>query len=287
MCDADSGCDDYYEAAFIDYIIFADDLSPPDGGKLIVKVIAGGLMGALLRKSEFYADEKIRLKRTADNYLLEMCKTFGPFTDVIGKQAVKSFLNTLLDYCDFSATEREIWKAELDILSLRRKLEKAEPDISRALALHRDAYGDHSITTIDLRNLGLLHLWLGNLTASRREIGLALKVVERIYGPSHLAIAVIRNDLGCVYQAMGSPIEAKVNFRRAIEICKGEDARRHHLAVISNNLGNAQMEMGSFDDAMESFKGAIRIFESCQEMDYYHMIKVIEKIRALEQLAKI
>lgn len=285
MGDGDSERIDYYEAGLNDYIIFADDLSPPDGGKLIAKVIAGGLLGALLEKSELSADEKLKLKRSADNYLIEMDNALASFMDAIGRRAIRSFLKASLDACDFDASEREIWEGELDILSLRRKLEKAEPGISRAFEFHRAAYGDHPITAIDLRNLGLLHLGLGNLAASRREIVLAANVVERIYGPSHLATAAIRNDLGCVYQAMGSAIEAKVNFRRAIEIFKGaEEAGRHHLAVISNNLGNAQIEMGRLDESIESFKVAEGIFE--QGKEHYYSDKVRRKLRILKRRAK-
>ena len=68
---------------------------------------------------------------------------------------------------------------------------------------------DHPNVAIDVHNLGLVLLDLGDFKEARKCFERALKIDEQVYGPDHPNVAIRVNNLGGVLRDLGDLQEAR------------------------------------------------------------------------------
>ena len=66
--------------------------------------------------------------------------------------------------------------------------------------------------------MGLVLHDLGDLAGARAHLEWALAIDEAVFGPDHLEVATVVNNLGFVLQGLGDPAGARAAFERALAI---------------------------------------------------------------------
>ncbi|MES1241178.1 MAG: tetratricopeptide repeat protein, partial [Acidobacteriota bacterium] len=114
----------------------------------------------------------------------------------------------------------------------------------QALAISRSAK-DPSLETDVLRNLGQLHVNLGQPRPALDELRAALDLARGTDKEADLLLS-----LGALYRDFGSPREALKHFAAALEIFKASGQSEKRSAAL-NNLGGLLLKLGAPQEARE------------------------------------
>ncbi len=118
------------------------------------------------------------------------------------------------------------------------RLAEAEPQMLRALAIDKVAYGpDHPNVAIHLNNLAQLYQDTNRLMEAEPLMLRALAIDEVFYGPDHPEVARALNNLALLYHAMNRLGEAEPLMMRAFVIFEAFYSPDHcKVAQALNNL---------------------------------------------------
>ena len=146
----------------------------------------------------------------------------------------------------------------------RRHFRRAERYARKGLQIRLRcvAAGDLTVAS-DRAALAAILDGLQRYGESKKLYNQALRTYCREYGPSHFEIAVILNNLGVLYAAIGRPKRAYLYYRSALEMKRREVGGSHpDVAVTMNNLATLQAAQGRPDLARIWFAKAIRLLDS-------------------------
>jgi tetratricopeptide (TPR) repeat protein len=103
----------------------------------------------------------------------------------------------------------------------------------------------------------------------------ALTIYRRHYGASHPEIAVVLNNLGALYQAIGQTKRAELYHRKALPMKhRVLNANHPDLALTMNNLALLQSSQGRCDLARPLLKSALQILNVSVGSSHPHTKKV-------------
>jgi tetratricopeptide (TPR) repeat protein len=98
---------------------------------------------------------------------------------------------------------------------------------------------------------------------ARVQIERALQITEAALGPDHPDVAVWRNNLGRVLQALGDLPSARVQIERALQITEAALGPNHaEVAAWHSNLGGLLRALGDLLGARVEFERALQIGEA-------------------------
>ena len=98
---------------------------------------------------------------------------------------------------------------------------------------------------------------LGGLTEALSHYRRALQIIESLYGPDNLDVAVILNNLGNTARAQGELAEAHTFFARALGIFRDNLGQDHPYTTITeehlDTLPQTQLPQETVDDDYDSY----------------------------------
>ncbi|NPC82526.1 tetratricopeptide repeat protein, partial [Pyxidicoccus fallax] len=158
------------------------------------------------------------------------------------------------------------------LLLLQRKLEEAEAEYTRGLALSRKVAGPERLRTTYLLS-GLGRVRSRQLRAEealelyRQAEANALQV--RQWSPEHPVLAVNLNNIATELLALGRTDEALATFQRSLSLLEAARSKDHpSLAAPLNNLAVLLRREGRLDESRRAFQRALAIFERSKGPDH-------------------
>jgi CHAT domain-containing protein/tetratricopeptide (TPR) repeat protein len=128
---------------------------------------------------------------------------------------------------------------------------RAEPLLSRALALNEKAFGpEHPSVAVNLGNLALVQQALGDPARAEASFNRSIALREKLHGPNHPSVAVGLHGLARLCLERGEPGRAEALARRALAIVEkahGPDHRR--TADVLLDLSDALVAEGRVPEA--------------------------------------
>jgi len=110
------------------------------------------------------------------------------------------------------------------------------------------------------REIGVVHLDMGNLVAAESEFSIALTVDESTYGSDHIRVAANLNNLTRVYEYRGEYERARVILECALSITRASDSDESlEVATCLNNLTSVVRNMGDLTTAQRYLEEALEI----------------------------
>ena len=116
----------------------------------------------------------------------------------------------------------------------------------------------HALYGMCVHAKGQYHLTFGQYQEAAASFSEALKTAESVYGPAHIQVAVVCNDLTTALDGMGDLVEAERLIRRSLEIAsslKDQDVSQY-LATFYFNLGTILTHKGDKMGAAEAYHHA-------------------------------
>ncbi len=127
----------------------------------------------------------------------------------------------------------------------------------------RSSGPNHHNVAVDLNDLGLVLLDLGDPKAAKEHFERALSINKSTYGPSHSEIAINLNNLGLVLSTLGDHEGAKAYYEQALDMDRDLYGPEHPaVAIRLCNLGFVLYRCGEFRRAYEYFERALAIDET-------------------------
>lgn len=111
-----------------------------------------------------------------------------------------------------------------------------------------------------LHSKGQYHLASGEGTEAEAALREALRIAELVYGPSHLQVAVLHNDLATSLDRLDQCVDAEAHVRQSLEIAgtlKGQDIAEH-MAIFYYNLSMILAHQGKTSSATEAYGKALK-----------------------------
>jgi len=127
-------------------------------------------------------------------------------------------------------------------------------DADEALALLRPGAPYETVRVAALRAKGLSLKHLGRLHEAVTCLQEAQALNKRL--GNALMVAVLHDDLGRVYRALGSYEQARQAYARALDHCQEHGYVAHERAVL-NNLGVLHHFLGDYEEAASCLEGAV------------------------------
>ncbi|MDC0672143.1 serine/threonine-protein kinase [Nannocystis radixulma] len=130
-------------------------------------------------------------------------------------------------------------------------LELAEPHLRRAIAIHeRSSDSDDLNLTIELANLGYLHMLRLELEEAERQTARALAICERTVGGEHPRAVLPLTSLAEVAGLRGDVAAQRRYYRRALKIQESTPAAPPtYLATTLRGLAEVAIHDGELEDA--------------------------------------
>ncbi len=191
-------------------------------------------------------------------------------------------------------TTFNIGHAYKDLPALRN-LSEAERWYQRSLELR--AEGDHLGRARSLGQLGsvayLRFREAGKAVQPEREVLVHLGEAARLYGealelmpPNAIGdLAVIRNELGNIFDDAGKLDEALRHYREAIRYQEMQ-GNLYRAALTQYNVARALANVGRFGDAKEYGLAALRNFETDGDRAAQEIQEALQLIAEIEQASK-
>ncbi len=154
----------------------------------------------------------------------------------------------------------------------------------RALALHRQLYGDrHPSIADDLINLGAIQYELGRYSDAERLYRQGLEITRAWYGKDHFKTAADMTMLGRTLNKELRFAEALDMMQEALAIRERVYGKNHpSVASAVNELGTIALGQGHFDDAEGYFRRMLEIYRQVYGKDGHYLIGT-----ALSNLASV
>jgi len=135
--------------------------------------------------------------------------------------------------------------------------------LSERLLPHGIAAADHADklsaagpeTALVLKHIGTHLLWVASLHEARRALERALNIAEAVFGPDHINVAFVLNQLGAVHRDLADYQGAKAFCERALSIFKATCGTDHP------NVGGELANFASMVHHTGDLQGARKIFD--------------------------
>ncbi len=158
----------------------------------------------------------------------------------------------------------------IETLSLRAELrlargqyEFAERDFREILELRRfNAEGPDGGVANELNNLAVFYIDLGRLDEASRLLEEAIAIRAALYGPDHVFVAVLAQNLGDLKRRQGNFDRAEQLLTSALTIYAqnpSADEFWGEAAIAQNNLARVYRATGRVEDAERNHLDAIRL----------------------------
>jgi tetratricopeptide (TPR) repeat protein len=118
----------------------------------------------------------------------------------------------------------------------------------------------------------------GNYPRAERLFGLALRIAERMLGPTDVVVAAVLNDLGLVHRYQGRFDEAERAYRRAhalLSAARGEVSVELAAAILDGQ--------GKREEAEALFRRALRVFERTHGAQHHEVAAILGRLGTLCQ----
>lgn len=156
----------------------------------------------------------------------------------------------------------QAWNLRLQLVGLRlarpKEAEQLEPLVETVVELA----GDEATRADSLLVRGRLLDNLGQFQESKEHYERVLALLEKLFGPRHLRVAVALTDLGSVLRRMGQYAAAKERLERALAIQQDTVGPTHvTVARALSTLAIVFKELGQFEEARVRHERALDLFE--------------------------
>ena len=131
-------------------------------------------------------------------------------------------------------------------------------------------------------NLAAIEVKRGDLDAAQSHAEDAIDVVERVFGPTHMHTAQLRNNLGHILMEQGDFAAAEAEFIKAIEIYRAQELITHNVANAYKNLGDLQRRSAQYDQARQSLHDALKTLQQTVGEAHPDMASVLNLLALVE-----
>jgi tetratricopeptide (TPR) repeat protein len=141
------------------------------------------------------------------------------------------------------------------------QLEPARDHLERALALHREMFGDiHPAVAADLGNLATVERELGEPAKALDYLRPTIDIARHTYGDVHPETARAITNLGGLLREIGDAGSARVHLQAALEIDQQAFGPAHPQVIADlNNLAVVERESGQPEASREHFAHALAL----------------------------
>ena len=146
------------------------------------------------------------------------------------------------------------------VLAAQGGNEEAESEHRAALALMREALGDHPEVAIMRDNLGLVLAAQGRYEEAEWEHRAALELILETLGAQHPSLARTRSNLATTLLERGNYAEAESEYRAALALALSTLGADHPIvAGLRNNLATALHKQANYREAESEFRAVLNL----------------------------
>ena len=171
------------------------------------------------------------------------------------------------------------WNLQLLLVGARqarpKEAELLEPMVETVVELAND----EGTRADSLQARGRLLESVGKYAEAKERYERALAIREKLFGNSHLMVALALTDLGNVLRHLGQYADAKQQLERALAIQQDTVGPTHvTVAYALTGLGIVFKEMGQYEEAKARYERALRILEPALGPDHLKTANLIGQL---------
>ncbi|WP_169787054.1 serine/threonine-protein kinase [Hyalangium minutum] len=173
----------------------------------------------------------------------------------------------------------QAWNLRLLLVGIRQARPKEAEPLEPLVETVVELAGDEATLADSLQVRGRRLESVGQFQEAKEHYERVLALREKLFGPSHLRVALALTDLGNVLRRMGQYADAKERLERALAI-QQETVGPTHVSVAHSltTLGIVFKELGQYEEARVRHERALTIVEEALGPDHLQTATVLQQL---------